>query len=89
MKEAAILIHFCAKVFLSTEMSSVKSVASSSASSCFDRDISFSPTLIDRERINGDLFAPMTHIFLFKVAENKEDKVTSCHLCSKCAAEFD
>lgn len=54
---------------MSTEMSSVKSAPSSSAPSCFDREISFSPTLIDRGRIDEafymSLSALATHLFLF------------------------
>ena len=71
-KEAAILMGFTekvAKVLMSTEMSLVKSAPSSPASSCFDREISFSPTLIDRGRIDEGFYmssyALATNLFLF------------------------
>ena len=50
---------------MSTEMSSVKSAPSSSAPSCFDREISLSPTLTDRGRIDESLCEslPRRHIY--------------------------
>lgn len=54
---------------MSTEMSSVTSAPSSPAPSCFDREISFSPTLIDRGRIDEGFYMSLsalaTHLFLF------------------------
>lgn len=61
---------------MSTEMSSVKSAPSSAAPSCFDRYISFSPTLTDKRGIDEGVYrslsAAVTHLFLFAdIAVNK------------------
>lgn len=83
------LFSGAAKVLMSTEMSSVKSAPSSasSARSCFDPEISFRPTLIDRRRTDEGalqkLFCPGdTSIPLGEIAPNRQDKVPGCLGCA-------